>query len=67
MVVTNNAESILIQVVARYCQATNHYLNHCWPIYLLLYGVTRGNLSTLLFVDSAFIAIDASESAKRLK
>ena len=24
-------------------------------------------LSTLLFVDSAFIAIDASESAKRLK
>ena len=34
-------KSILVQVMAWCRQATNHYLNQCWPRSLLPYGVTR--------------------------
>ena len=31
----------LVQVMAWCRQATSHYLNQCWPSYLIPYGVTR--------------------------
>ena len=34
-------QSILVQLMAWCCQATNHYLSQCWPRSLLPYGVTR--------------------------
>ena len=33
--------STLVQVMAWSRQATSHYLNKCWPRYLMPYGVTR--------------------------
>ena len=35
-------KSILVQVMAWCHQATSHYLNQCWPSYMLPYGITRG-------------------------
>ena len=34
-------ESTLVQVMACCPQATNHYLNQCWPISTMLYDITR--------------------------
>ena len=33
-------KSKFIQVIAWCCQATNHYLNRCWPRLMILYGLT---------------------------
>ena len=38
-------KSTLVQIMAWCSQATSHYLNQCWPRCLLLYGVTRPQLS----------------------
>ena len=37
----NSDKSTLVQVMAWSCQATRHYLNQCWPRFVLPYGVTR--------------------------
>ena len=34
-------KSALVQVMAWCCQATNLYLNQCWPRFMSRYGVTR--------------------------
>ena len=34
-------QSTLVQVMAWCRQATSHYLNQCWPWFLLPYGITR--------------------------
>ena len=34
-------ESTLVQVMAWCLQATSHYLNQCWPRFLLSYGISR--------------------------
>ena len=34
-------KSTLVQVMARWRQATSHYLGQCWPRSMSLYGVTR--------------------------
>ena len=36
-----DGESAMVQVMAWCCQATSHYLNQCWPRYMLPYAVTR--------------------------
>ena len=36
-----NEKSTLVRVMAWCCQATSHYLNQCWPIFSLLYVITR--------------------------
>ena len=36
-----NNQSATVQVMAWCRQTTSHYLNHCWPISLLPYGVLR--------------------------
>ena len=38
---TFNEKSTLVQITAWYCQATSHYLSHCWPISMSPYHVTR--------------------------
>ena len=37
----NYEKSTLVQVMAWCCQATSHYLSHCWPRSLSPYGVSR--------------------------
>ena len=36
-----NDKSMLVQVMAHYCQATRHNLSQCWLSSLLPYGITR--------------------------
>ena len=40
---TNEKSKILVQVMARCHQAASHYLNQCWPSFMVPYGVTRGH------------------------
>ena len=35
-----NEKSTLVQIMARCCQATSHYLNQCWSRSALPYGIT---------------------------
>ena len=45
--------STLVQVMA-WCQATNHYLSHCWPWSMSRYGVIRPQwVNTLSTADVA--------------
>ena len=37
-------ESTLVQVIARCCQATSHFLSSCWPSFMTSYGITRPQL-----------------------
>ena len=34
-------KSTLVEVMAWCCQATSHYLSHCWPRSMSPYGITR--------------------------
>ena len=50
----NDEKSILVQVMPRYCQATSHYLNQCWPSSFSSYDITR-------------IQLDESTARRQLK
>ena len=41
-----NDQSMLVQVMAWWHQATSHYLSQCWPRSMLPYGITRAQWIT---------------------
>ena len=45
---------LMVQVMGRRCQPTNHYLSHGWPMFMASYGIARVLFQTK---DAVFIGI----------
>ena len=45
-------QSTLVQVMAWYHQATDHYLNQCWPRSMLPYGITGPHWFNIIYTFS---------------
>ena len=52
-------KSTLVQVMAMCHQATRHYLNQCWPRFVLPYGITRAQWVKDLEEFVALLYVDA--------
>ena len=49
--------STLVQVMAWWCQATNHYLSQCWPRSMSPYGVTMPQwVDICVYISNTFFA-----------